>query len=162
MGLLSTNKDPSILTVPAYVMKSSRVYDVILTVTSANGVNNASTATASAKVFVQNAPITASISGGYSRYSRITSNLTVDASSSVDGNYPPSSSMQIVNLKFFWSCTVASVNSYGSDCSSIFIGPVNGSKVVILGPSLTLDTLYSVKVNVFTLDGRYDTKTVVP
>ena len=155
-NISTTDRDPTVFSLRPYILSPNNLYIVILNV-SASG--STAPSSASIPVTVLSGPVTANVVGGYNRQfyisSSSSSNTTLDASISTDGNLNPP-----YHLKFSWSCTVSSFLNFGTDCSNI-LSDRNLSTIALLHSTMSEGRVYSVRVVVKTADGRSDSKTVV-
>ena len=162
LGIKSSNRDPTVLLLSPYTLSANRVYTVLLIVTATSGNSSSSSGFASATINVLSAPVTASVADGYNRqlYISSSSNVTLDASISNDGNFPLQSQQSASSLNYSWSCSISSISNYGSDCGGSFYQPISKGKITLLGSKVESQAQYSVRVYVYTADGRSDSKIV--
>ena len=166
LGVTTTDKDPSILSLPAYTFLANRMYSITLMVialTTGSNATSPSVGYAATSIIIKSGPVIATVSGGYNRFVDISStnqNVTLDASASTDTNFP-ANRQNNSSLKVEWSCSIASMANFGSNCTAILSYPFNVSRMTLIGSKMSAGMVYNVLVVVYTQDGRSDSKTVV-
>ena len=151
--LLSTSADPIKLLLPPYSLTVGLTYTVTVRATAVSQLPSEgdSSVTASATVFVAQGAVVAAIRGGSTRSNPVNKPLILDASLSKDTDVAPTATTP--GLAYTWSCTVGSVEGYGSDCRIL----LPATSVATVPPyTLTVGIIYIFRVTVAPVvdDGR--------
>ena len=155
-SLTSESKDPRKLVISAYNLKSGVTYQCKVSVKSESG----SSSFAVVDVYVEPGPIRMEVSGGYVRMHAIDKPLLLDASGSADLNVDPMKRSLLNDLALSWSCSVTSVERFGSPCNEIFGVNANFSLPFIKVVNMTMGFKYAVTLVGASTDGRSSSATV--
>lgn len=117
-SLISESKDPSMFKLSPYVLQLAHVYKVVVEVSSSNSALSPSNAHVT--VQLQSSGVQAVVAGGSSRVFGAKQTIVLDASASIDLNYPVSPSVGLssqpgVALFYSWTCSQI-YPSFGSAC----------------------------------------------
>lgn len=153
LGSKSTASDSRIFKLDPYVLDAGYTYIVKFNATVAQTTQySAITASTSLSVTILRGLVIAIIKGGSSRQIPQDNSLTLDASLSSDED----SSSAV--LSYRWSCTITSILSFGTDCSSVFgTSSITLSSITIAANKLDTSYLYTFQVLVSSPDGRFST-----
>jgi hypothetical protein len=145
-SIKSSSADPRRLLIDQYTLSAGQSYQFVVTVTASGG----GSGQALLQVYVESGGVEAVITGGTTRAVAIGLNVTLDASFSADTNLKPS---QDQNLKYTWTCSVLSFNSFGASCASLFIGSLTKSTAQVMTGDMDFENSYSFAVLVKSMDG---------
>lgn len=146
ISMSSTSKQDSRLSIPAYSLDAGYNYSLTVEVFMTPRMTTLSTV-ATSTLFLARQGVNASIIGGPSRTVLSSVEFVLDASHSLDIDYPDNSA-----LSYTWSCMQVGV-SYGLICD---IDPSNSATWVIPANSL-LSEIYQFSVTVRAADGSFAT-----
>lgn len=135
-SLKSTSRNALTFSLNAFALNSSSIYTVQF---SANS-SSASVST-QVTVVVKTGAVKAVIAGSSARL--ISSDVTLDASSSVDESFASNRYLQ-----FSWLCTIASTDAFGDDCTSSLLGSSapSGSRLLIRYAVANASTSYTINL----------------
>ena len=146
----STSPQPSIFKLSPYSLDSATFYTVVMTVTA----GDASTVVTKA-LELGEAGVLAKLSGGSSRVVSVLDDISLDASTSLNIDYPEE------ELNFSWECSEISP-SFGASCSlydSVFSDGFAGSTVLLPGltdfSNFDQNTVYNVTLTISDENGLY-------
>jgi hypothetical protein len=153
---LSQSNDPRTYLFKPYSLVPGNTYQAVFTASSpASGSYASAASSISATITIRKGQIVALISGGTQRRVPVDSSFSLNASDSYDED-----SVSSV-LAYSWFCSIASAESYGSDCGSIFVPSTINSYLVTVQPySMNISSTYAVQVQVSSSDSRFSTYTV--
>lgn len=143
--IVSKSANPAAFKLDPHILEVNTLYTVEAVVTVPSGSN----ATSSVTVFIIHGLVVAVIKGGASRSAPVDQPLRLDGSRSYDED------SDTAVLAYAWTCSIASSDGYGDDCSSVF-GEVatNFSTVVVAADQMEVDTSYAFQLAVSSADGR--------
>ena len=155
-ALKSASRDPKTYLVAPYSFHAGSSYIATLTVTSLNAHNIIlSSGFATADFYIAHGVVIAAIRGGYSRQVSLDQVLLLDASISSDED------TKTPTLFYSWSCSVGSLDNFGSSCNLNMTLATTSSGVFTLPQyAMTVSTIYNFVVIVSTIDQRRDSKIV--
>mmetsp|Transcript_29108 Transcript_29108/g.40010 ORF Transcript_29108/g.40010 Transcript_29108/m.40010 type:complete len:4598 (+) Transcript_29108:4428-18221(+) len=138
----------SVLRIPAFTLKPASTYLIQLYASTISG-NIVNVNPAITYLNTKRSGLQAIISGGGTRTSSIANSVTIDASSSLDLDYPYLSSN---SLAFLWSCSILfPVASYGQAC---LVTAALRSSILLISPGSLPIGDYNISVRVFNTDSE--------
>lgn len=154
--LKSSSSDPRTFKLAPYSLSSGYTYQIKFNATAlATSKYPAVTATTSGYIEILRGSVISKIRGGSTRQFSLDKLLLLDASSSSDEDSLTAA------LTYRWSCTISSITSYGSDCSSVFGSSSTTASTISVAPYTLLSSLsYTFQVLVSSVDGRTSTSSV--
>lgn len=145
LRLDSVSQNPALFKLTPYTLAANRQYDVILTVAShLSGI----TSDAIVRVIVKTAELTAKIDAGLIKYVAVGQLISLDASSSVDGDVSGRTGAA-AGLLFGWSC-VQKLPIFSPNCT-VVLSPTtrNASVITVSTADATVNATNRVTVTVY-------------
>lgn len=154
VSVSSSSVTPSKYTLPAYALTAVSTYTLFVnvSVSSASSTEALASSIATASIVVTSGNVYAVILDGSYRAVASTATITIDARKSYDQD------SSTATLLYAWSCSVLSLSSFGSNCSSIFnLDSIEG-KVIVYGSAMNASLVYGLATVVSSTDGRSDSQ----
>ena len=142
----NNSTDPRYFLLLPYSLDASKVYTVQVVISLYSFGNILLRSSNSVSVQIGRSGLIATILGGSSQSSSISSLIQLDASRSINIDYPQDSS----NLNFFWKCTVLTPN-FGDDCSA---NRNTNSSIFTIRPNTIATGVIRLTVYVFDTTGQ--------
>ena len=155
LKIKSSSRDPKSFIVAPYIFPAGTSYTATLTVNSLNAQGTIlSSGLVTAGFYILHGVVTAAIKGGYNRQVSLDQVLLLDASISSDED------TKTPTLFYSWSCSMGSLNNFGSSCNLNTTVAITSSSIFSL-PSyrMKLSSIYNFLVVVSSSDGRKASRT---
>jgi hypothetical protein len=133
--LRSVSQSPAVFRLPGYSLVVGTEYTVTLVAVAGT---SGQSGTATAKINVESAGLSAVISGGSRQYAQVADTITLDASGSSDLDYPERTG-PTTGLLFSWKC-VQTAPSFTTECPLSFTGGAYGQSIATVGFEALLTT----------------------